>query len=134
MTAKTQAHVWPTLHYDDAPAAIEFLETALGFEVVASYPDDDNPAVIHHAELRWPPGGAIMLGSGRGMPEAPRPKGTGSVYLMTDRPDDLYARVEAAGATVIRPIRDEDYADNARGFSITDPEGNIWSIGSYAGQ
>ncbi len=29
-------------------------------------------------------------------------------------------------------MREEDYG--SRGFSIADPEGNIWSVGTYAGE
>jgi uncharacterized glyoxalase superfamily protein PhnB len=31
----------------------------------------------------------------------------------------------------VRGLRDEDYG--SRGFSVLDPEGNIWSFGTYAG-
>jgi len=38
----------------------------------------------------------------------------------------------AAGATLFQDLRDEDYG--SRGFSVTDPEGNIWSFGTYRGE
>jgi uncharacterized glyoxalase superfamily protein PhnB len=38
----------------------------------------------------------------------------------------------AAGATVVREMREEDYG--SRGFSVADPEGNVWSIGTYRGE
>src|SRR5436305_4414100 len=37
---------------------------AFGFEKVAVYTGDD-PTVVDHAELRWPGGGGVMLGSVR---------------------------------------------------------------------
>ena len=41
-------------------------------------------------------------------------------------------RAVAAGATITRPLKNEsDY--ESRGFSCTDPEGNHWSFGTYAG-
>jgi uncharacterized glyoxalase superfamily protein PhnB len=40
--------------------------------------------------------------------------------------------VIAAGAKVLREMRDEDYG--SRGFTVTDPEGKVWSIGTYAGE
>ena len=53
----------PTLRYQDAPAAIDFLERAFGFERKAVYGDGD---VVHHAELTCGRG-MVMLGStGRG--------------------------------------------------------------------
>jgi uncharacterized glyoxalase superfamily protein PhnB len=44
----------------------------------------------------------------------------------------LFPRVLAAGATVVREMRDEDYG--SRGFSVADPEGNVWSVGTYRGE
>jgi len=32
-------------------------------------------------------------------------------------------------ATTVKGLRDEDYG--SRGFSATDPEGNLWSFGTY---
>jgi len=49
----------PTIRYTDAPAAIDFLERAFGFERKAVYGDGD---VIHHAELTCGRG-MVMLGS-----------------------------------------------------------------------
>jgi uncharacterized glyoxalase superfamily protein PhnB len=51
---------------------------------------------------------------------------------VTDDPDAVYERALAAGATVLRQIRDEDYG--GRGFTVQDPEGNQWSFGSYRGE
>ncbi|MFD6273209.1 VOC family protein, partial [Nocardia asteroides] len=55
-----------------------------------------------------------------------------SLYLVTDQPDALHARAIAAGARLIRDLRDEDYG--SRGFSVADPEGNLWSFGTYRGE
>ena len=123
-------YVWPTLLYTDARAAIRFLVEAFGFVETAVHGDGDS---VHHAELRWPAGGGIMLGS-------PRPEGvltglppdTGSIYVVTGEPDALFERATAAGATVVRGLRDEDYG--SRGFSVRDPYGVIWSFGTYAGE
>jgi uncharacterized glyoxalase superfamily protein PhnB len=45
--------------------------------------------------------------------------------------DGLCERAVGAGATVVRELRDEDYG--SRGFSVRDPEGNLWSFGTYSG-
>lgn len=58
--------------------------------------------------------------------------GAASLYLVCDDPDALYARAEKAGARIVREMRDEDYG--SRGFSAADPEGNLWSFGTYAGE
>ena len=56
--------VWPTLRARDARALIGFLVDAFGFEETAVNGDRDR---VHHAELAWPFGGGVMLGSARGI-------------------------------------------------------------------
>ncbi|HEX2577281.1 MAG TPA: VOC family protein [Aquihabitans sp.] len=120
---------WPCLSYDDARAAIAFLVDALGFEATAVYGEDPD-GVVHHAELRWPLGGGVMLGS-TSTSSLPIPAGTGAVYLVTDDPDAALARALAAGAEVVRDIRDEDFG--SRDFIVRDPQGVHWSLGTYRG-
>lgn len=130
-TDRSPTVVWPTLRYADAQAAIGFLVDAFGFETVAVYTGAD-PTVVDHAELRWPGGGGVMLGSVR--PDSSLDQvgpGSGSIYIVTDDPDGLYDRARRAGATISREIRDEDYG--SRGFTARDPEGVHWSFGTYAG-
>ncbi len=125
--------IWPGLVYDDAPAAIRWLCDTFGFVEVIVVPGDD-PGVVEHSELAWPEGGGVMAGSsGRGGNEfSQRPTGASSCYVVTERPDELFERATAAGAPVVRELRDEDYG--SRGFSVRDPEGNIWSFGTYRGE
>jgi uncharacterized glyoxalase superfamily protein PhnB len=54
--------VWPTLRARDARALIKFLVDAFGFEETAVYGEGDR---VEHAQLSWPLGGGIMLGSAR---------------------------------------------------------------------
>ena len=129
MTDNTPApQVWPTLRARDARALIRFLVDVVGFEETAVYGDGD---VVHHAELAWPPGGGIMLGSSRD--DAPQPTGPGhfSAYVVVDDPDALCARVRAGGAMVTVELHDTDYG--SRDFAIRDPEGNHWYFGTYRG-
>ena len=56
--------VWPSLLYRDANAAIAFLVDAFGFEKAAVYRNEDG-SLVEHAELRWPEGGGVILGSAR---------------------------------------------------------------------
>jgi uncharacterized glyoxalase superfamily protein PhnB len=125
--------VWPALNYADAPAAIRFLVEAFGFEETVAYPGAE-AGTVAHAELRWPPGGGIMLGSASAASEAfqGRPTGVASTYLVTADPDSLFARAVAAGAEVVRGLVDEDY--DSRGFTVRDAEGNLWSFGTYRGE
>ncbi|MEM7339057.1 MAG: VOC family protein [Actinomycetota bacterium] len=126
--------IWPVIHYDDAPAAIEFLQKAFGFTATIVVADETNPAVIQHSQLRWPEGGGVMVSSADRRDGTPgfRPTGSSRAYIVTDHPDAVHDRALAAGATLLLPLTDEDYG--SRGFSVTDPEGNIWDFGTYAGQ
>jgi uncharacterized glyoxalase superfamily protein PhnB len=125
--------VWASVNYRDAQAAIRFLTEAFGFVSTATYTAEDDEAVVHHAELLWPEGGGIMLGTAD-RPDSPfsqLPTGSASVYVVTDQPDAVFKRATGAGAEVVRELRDEDYG--SRGFSVRDPERNIWSFGTYRG-
>jgi uncharacterized glyoxalase superfamily protein PhnB len=123
--------VWPTLRAHDARALIRFLVDAFGFEETAVYGDGDR---VEHAQLSWPPGGGVMLGSVRDTPDDPWPvpPGTFGAYVVTDEPDALRERAVAAGAELLQDLEDTDYG--SRGFAVRDPEGNRWSFGTYRGE
>jgi uncharacterized glyoxalase superfamily protein PhnB len=132
MSDKTPApQVWPTLRARDARTLIRFLVDAFGFEETAVYGKGDT---VDHAELSWPPGGGIMLGSVRDSDAddnwtlAP---GSFGAYVVTDEPEALFARATAAGAEVLTGLHDTDYG--SRDFAVRDPEGNRWSFGTYPG-
>lgn len=134
MTTREPVYLWPTLTYQDAPAAAAWLAKAFGFELSAMHTAEDDPKVVHHAEMRWPLGGGIMFGTtakddtefGKRLP------GNDSVYVVTDDPDGLFKRAVDAGAKVVRDLYDADYG--SRGFTVRDPEGNLWSVGTYSGE
>jgi uncharacterized glyoxalase superfamily protein PhnB len=131
MTEKIPApQVWPTLRARDGRALIKFLVEAFGFEETVVYGEGDR---VDHAQLSWPEGGGIMLGSARDSADDPWPLRPGSfgAYVVTDTPDELFARATAAGATVVRSLNDTDYG--SRDFTVSDPEGNRWSFGTYRG-
>ena len=121
-------NVWPTLRADDARGLIRFLVDVVGFEETAVYGEGD---VVAHAELSWPLGGGVMLGSARGDNEAVTGPGRFSAYVVTDEPDALCERIRAAGGTITAELKDLDYG--SREFAIDDPEGNHWYFGTYRG-
>jgi uncharacterized glyoxalase superfamily protein PhnB len=126
--------VWPILTYRDARAAMTFLRDAFGFEETAVIARESDPSIVEHAEMRWPLGGGVMLGSA-GKDDSPfgqRTPGNDSVYVVCDDPDGLFARATAAGAEVVRGLADEDYG--SRGFTVRDLDGNLWSFGTYGGE
>ena len=119
------------LTYDDPQTAIDWLEDALGFER-ASMHEGPNGEIVH-AELRFGDG-MIMLGAS-GPNEfglrTPRELGAVSqgVYVIVDEIAAHYERARAAGAEILRELKDTDYGSQE--FMARDPEGNIWSFGTY---
>jgi uncharacterized glyoxalase superfamily protein PhnB len=130
MATTTTVGLWVTLRYRDADAALAWLR-AVGFEEHAVHRGPD-PSVVEHAELVWPGGGGVMLGTYRENPDWPVGPGHGSVYAITDEVDDTYEAALAAGARAVMEPRDEDYG--GRVGTVADPEGNLWSFGSYRPQ
>jgi uncharacterized glyoxalase superfamily protein PhnB len=124
--------VWPSLRARDARALIKFLVDAFGFEETFVVGDGDT---VHHAQLSWPEGGGIMLGSVRTDGEHddwPLRPGAFGAYVVTADPDAMFARATGAGATVLRALQDTDYG--SREFVVRDLEGNCWSFGTYRGE
>ena len=132
--ANSRSSVIPTMRYYDAPAAIEWLCKAFGFEKHLVVPDDQNG--IAHAQLTLG-NGMIMLGSARDdrfgkMVRPPRDVDgvcTGSVSVTVADADAHYRRAVDAGAEILMDIVDADYG--GRGYTCRDPEGHIWSFGTY---
>ena len=117
--------VIPAFHYEDAPGAIAFFVEAFGFELVMMYEGSDGR--VAHAQLTCGTG-MMMLGSARdGDPFSTT--GTASVYVIVEDADAHHARAVAAGATIFLPLEDQDYG--GRAFTATDPEGNLWTFGTY---
>jgi uncharacterized glyoxalase superfamily protein PhnB len=117
--------IFPTLRYDDAKAALDFLVRAFGGERHAVYTADDG--TIHHAEVRLG-NGIVMVGSSRGDAPATRGRG-GGVYVVVDDPDAHCQHARDAGAEIIRHLQDTEYG--SREYSACDPEGNEWYFGTY---
>jgi uncharacterized glyoxalase superfamily protein PhnB len=125
----------PCLRYRDAPRMIDWLCNTLGFKrhlVV-----EDGNGGIAHAQLTLD-AGMIMLGSERAgddpfgrVQSTPTKLGgtTQSPYVIVADADVVYSSVKAQGARIVLDIKDEDYG--GRGFSCLDPEGHLWSIGTY---
>ena len=127
--------VIPGLRYLDAPAAIDWLCRAFGFEKHAVYANSDG--TIAHAQLTLGKG-MVMLGSVRknspdgNLLRQPAEIGgveTQSPYLVVSDCDGVYNRAKAAGAEIVIDIADMDYG--GRAFTCRDPGGHLWNLGSY---
>lgn len=132
MTTNTVIH--PALFYRDAPAAMDWLRDAFGFQEMFRVPGENG--AIRHAEMHLN-GAIIMVGS----PDAARVTaspaelaGATSVFINVyiPDPDAHHARAVAAGAEITYPLEDKDYG--GRGYSCKDVEGHHWSFGSYLPQ
>lgn len=130
----TRATITPCLRYHDAPAAIDWLCRTLGFERALVVPNDDG--TIAHAQLTYG-NGMVMLSSifntefGELMtqPAHTGMKVTQCCYLVVNDADLVHQRAVDAGAPIVMPLKDEEYG--GRGFTCRDPEGQLWSVGTY---
>ena len=118
--------VFPCLTFRDARASLDWLERVLGAERVAVYEDDEGRVV--HAEIRF--GDSIVMGGDERAGSRATPSGVSVIYVVVDDADAAYARAKAAGADVTEPV-DQDYG--SRDLTVTDPDGNRWSLGTYRG-
>jgi len=135
LAKNTRTTVIPCLRYRDAPAAIDWLCRAFGFErhLVVTNPDGS----IAHAQLSFG-NGMVMLGSVKkgtefdrflAQPDEAAGRETQSPYIIVADADAAYERARAAGAQIVIDIKDEDYG--GRGFSCRDLEGRLWNFGTY---
>lgn len=121
--------IYPSLRYRDARTAIDWLGEAFGFTEKEVHTDDSG--IVGHAELEVPGGGIVMLGTepAGGDPQWGEHAGMSWLYISIEDPEALHARAVAAGAAIVRELQDTEYG--SREFSARDPEGNIWSFGTY---
>jgi uncharacterized glyoxalase superfamily protein PhnB len=115
--------VSPYLLYENAAAAVEYLQRSFGFELRRS---EIGGAGRSHNELLLGEDGLVMLGqAGEGFSSA-RTLGAfppAMIHVYVDDVEALHADASDAGADVteleLSPVGD-------RRFTATDPEGQIW--------
>ena len=115
----------PTLRYKDATGAIDFLERAFGLERKEVFENEDG--TVGHAELTSGRG-MVMLGTS-GVGDKQFETAHSSIYVIVSDTDAVYERAKAAGAEISRELQDTEYG--SREFTARDPEGNVWSFGTY---
>jgi PhnB protein len=119
----------PMLVYADAPAAIEFLCKAFGFE--ERFRMDMPDGSVGHAELglgdevvmlasEWPAGGVLS--------PLRLPALHAQVYVRVDDVDAHFARARAEGATIATEPADQEHGE--RSYRAIDPEGHRWIFGT----
>jgi uncharacterized glyoxalase superfamily protein PhnB len=123
--------VSPYLLYEDAAAAVAYLQDAFGFELRLS---EVGGAGRTHNELVLGDEGLVMLGQAGEDFSSPRTLGVSApsmVHVYVDDVDALHARATSAGADVtdleLSPAGD-------RRFAATDPEGQVWVFAQRVGR
>lgn len=115
------------LAYDDAPAAIDFLCSAFGFEERFRLEMPDG--TVGHAELSLPGAqGHLAVATTWKDAGMANPQSLGGVHSQmqcnVDDVDAHYERARDAGATVMAPPEDQVYG--SRIYRAVDPEGHRW--------
>lgn len=127
----TPSDIHPVLYYDNAAAAIEWLQKAFGFRCRFSVTDEDGR--IEHSELSLGTG-VVMVSSSRRtdrrLSPLSLPEGlSGALSVCVADPDSHHRTAVAAGARIVRQLQDEEYG--ARGYMAADLEGHLWYFGNY---
>jgi uncharacterized glyoxalase superfamily protein PhnB len=135
-TRSDGAVIIPGLRYRNAPAAIEWLCRAFGFEKNMVVPGAGN--TVAHAQLTFG-NGMVMLGSVTknefgSMIKQPDEVGgaeTQSPCVLVQEQDmePHYQRAKAAGAEIVMPLEHKEYGGS--GYACKDLEGHLWYFGSY---
>ena len=130
----TGSTIIPTLRYNDAATAVDWLCDAFGFEKHLVVPGEGGD--ITHAQLVFG-NGMVMIGSARndtfGQFQAPLSALDAPVsqspYIIVADVDAHHAKAVSAGAKIVMEPEDQEYG--GRLYSCRDREGNLWNFGSY---
>lgn len=127
---RSTSDIYPSLIYDDAPAAIDWLVRAFGFTCRFVVSGADNR--VEHSELSLGTG-VVMISSPKADTHHVSPRSLAGISqalsVFVADPDAHHEIAIAAGAKLVRPLQTEDYG--ARGYMVLDPEGHLWYFGNY---
>lgn len=120
--------LFPYLRVSDGDAAIRWY-CAVFSATERMRLTDPSDGRIGHAELELAPGVVLMLSAaypelGIGAPDGPQ---GASLHLHVDDADAIFDKAVAAGATPLRPVRDQFHGE--RGGAFRDPFGHEWLVG-----
>jgi PhnB protein len=121
--------ITPYLIFEDANSAIHFYEKAFGAQELFRMPMGNR---IGHAEIQIG-NSRIMLADEAPQMDAYGPKHHNgspvSLMLYVEDVDSFTKKAVAAGAKVLRPVKDQFYGD--RSGTFLDPFGYKWTIGTH---
>jgi uncharacterized glyoxalase superfamily protein PhnB len=110
----------PYLRYDDADAALDWLEQVLGFTGTIRWRDDNGRT--YEADIN---AGTTTIGVSNSA--GPADNGRNALLIVhVDDVDAHYESVRAAAQTDIDPPEDQPYGP--RTFTVTDPWGYQWNF------
>jgi len=113
----------PSLPYEDAGAALDWLVRVCGFVERARYVDKDG--IVRQGEAYCGSNEVFVSGHGPGHWQKLGHEPELWLSVWVDNVDAQHARVTAAGVTAPAP---KDMGWGVRTFSIRDPEGYHWSF------
>ena len=122
--------VIPFLLYQDAPAAIDFLCSAFGFQERFRMPGEEGS--IMHAEIGYQDN-VVMLATAVGDMGMASPKDLPARHALilcyVDDVDRHHAHAKASGAEILSEPTDQFYGD--RTYRARDPEGQEWNFHTH---
>ena len=119
----------PHLIVRNAVQALEFYKKAFGAEERFHMQGPDGKSIMH-AELKI--GDSIFMLTEESA-EMKSPKSIGgspvSMYVYVRDVDAIFTQAVSAGATELKPVKDQFYGD--RSGYLRDPFGHLWSISTH---
>ena len=124
----------PVLRYRGVAAAVDWLCTAFGFEKHGIVTGEDGEVLSAHLTfgdhmIMVLPAHDSGLGRFIKQPDEVGGAETQSCYIVVEDADAHYHKAKAAGAAILLDISDDDHG--GRGYACRDPEGHIWSFGTF---
>ena len=115
------ATVTPVLIYPDVRAAVDWLQSAFGFEEKVRIGD------AHRSQLAFGTDGAIVVADVRRDKVAPSGGVvTQEIKLRVDDVDEAFTRAREAGAQVLEELTTYEYGE--RSCLVEDPFGHRWEL------
>ena len=123
---------FPFLRYRNAFDAIEWLAQTFGFETDMVVPNDAGG--VAHAQLRLGASIVMLASVDEEDPLGLRPAkelghASQGIYVVVDDAEEHYGHSKDAGAEIVMELTHTEYGSTD--YSARDPEGHIWSFGTY---
>lgn len=123
--------VTPYLIVKGAANALEFYKKAFGAQEIMRMPSPDGR--IAHAEIRIGDSPIMLADEFPEMnaisPQSLNGRSPVTIHLYVPDVDTIFNQAVAAGATVVRPVKDQFYGDRSGG--LIDPFGHVWGIATH---